>query len=1494
VLCPDEKAFWSDLHNRANTFIADTVNTTQMQSEKCASCGGRHETSKCRRLAPRPDNPNQAPGPNACNWCGIRGHIKRECNKLKGAISRGEVPPEEATKRGGPRTTSTKKEFGGAPRLYTGGDQGRSTATPTSTAIGRCATCKGFGHASAVCPSKKTAALAAARLDADDYEDDGARYVYTYMGLKENMAIPPPSFNPIPRYSAEISMPEGVDGADTLSHEGHTMDWDLFQNITSPQSRDEVLPSTTPGVEVKVPSTPSFAIQSPKVSEDPSGPVWTITTTRSGKGMMTIIDTGAVKAAVTRHTVEATGHKWSEGADVKFIKVDGTSYSPAGVCEEFSFLMGDLQFSVRDYVVDRAPFQLLLGTQFMWATGAGIFPRWNRLILTIPEKVEFNVSTLGPTKANCPPPLDAGEPEEIPLDVGPRTILSIPDTKGVPSLCTYQSCSAIVLGEKDLIAECDGPLALTDAEPMSPEIPTLTLEFVNNLFKFGPEVPEDIKKKVCLDIIEFSDVYSWHEFDLGCITDVPHKIKLVDEKPIVFPSRHALYLPKNDRVIKAKCLPLVEMGVYRLAGQECRNRAQLVVARRQPMDSKDPEDLKHFRVAHDFRGLNAKTVLDPWPITTLEEMTMWVAQWALFFKVDADRGFNQVVMDAGSIDQTGFEMFHQLWVSVRMNFGVISGPATFARNADMMLGDLKFGEKQRIKNYFDDIVGGLAAGDWEALRQSKRELMQKCRAHRWKMKPRKESFGYSVLEIVSHVFKDGFISVPKHRLDALQRMRYPGTATLLKSLLGLANTFLDRVPGFSIRVPNLTALTRQKGKIELSPEAIAEVDHIKEYLRSPAVLMCFQPGRTTYVYTDASVGFHDVAGGLGAVITQVHPTERKEYVCAYASAALSPAQKNYHIARLEALAFIWICGKFNNWMQAQEIIWRNDSRANKFIQDTKFSHNPALCRYALVLQQFKYKMEWIPGVQLISDPLSRLVVVPAGKDALTLPEIVFGTDIGKQVYAAKSAPNPGYSLQTPLPIVRRTGHLNRWAEAVISDYETVDGGGPFPMYVMFEFFSAKEVLRPHQGATGALHFSPGRTVNPVIPSEPSPTLLGPEAVSPVQLSRYDRELWVALKFCRRYQDKEGDPDICEDLRTRKLVKKMIKKRKREDGKIWRDANDRWLLVVETEEDLTGITKELHDGMGHRQARAVIGHFNMRYWAPASAKLIESYVRSCPTCQKFSRNNTLQSPGYCPRGVDVFSHWSVDFAGPFPEDTHTGSKYVILAVDFLSRWVEAKAVRNADAASAATFIYEDIVCRYGTPESLQSDNGSHFINEIIDNLNTILKIHHKRSTSYYPQSNGRVERVVYTIKMSLKKAVEDIGMKDGKAPWTGCLAAVLWAYRCTAHSTTRFSPAFLVFGSNIRLPLDVGDDSTVIPDSTELHRELVARRLRFISDMIPGLRAEKCEPAKVPDTDADGFHVGDWVWLRETKYDGKELRPALGPLSGVGSLGQRRLPNPIRS
>ena len=1047
MLNPEEKAFWSEVHYRSNTFIADNVGFSGNQDLRCGTCGGKHETAKCRRgNIQTGDQSNTGNGLEGCDWCGLQGHFKRECRKLKAAVTRGEESETEYRRRGGPGREGKVPDMGASPSSGQRASQGWQPRTGGSQQkhqpIQRCITCRGFGHTSTVCPTKRTATAAAFNMEIDE-DDAPQKYTFSFMGMSENRCIPPPNFNTTPEYRTEGPI-EIVDEANTTLLDDKTVDFPLLNNILHPRIEPEVIVTATATNDIITEEIqpPSFTITDGRVADEPTGPVWTVTTTNNNREMMTIIDSGAVKAVVTRRTIEAARFDWEPGSDVKFIKADGTSYEPEGVCTSFQFFMGTLKFTTKVYIVNKAPFQLLLGTQFLWATGAGVFPRWNRVILTVPVWMEYKVSTVGPNKSDLRGPIGSEE-EEIPVDVDPIITCSIPEI----AICAFQQAKAIVLGEKDLIAECDGPIELANTE--GSEMPTLTMEFIRNTFKFGPTVPEETIKKACFDILDYSDVYSWHEFDLGCITDVPHRIELTDEIPVVSASRPALYLPKNQRIIEAKCRPLVDMGVHTGGGQDCRNRAQLVIAKRQPAEGENPEDLKHYRVAHDFRGLNSKTVLDPWPMTTLEEMTMWVAQWSIFFKVDADRGFNQVVMAADSVPHTAFEMFHQLWTSVRMNFGVISGPATFARNADIMLGEQKFVEGT-VKNYFDDIVGGAVLGDWEGLRLIKKRLLQRCRDHGWKLKPKKESFGFEELEIVGHVFRDGFISVPKHRLDALQRMRYPGNATILKSLLVLANTFRDRVPGFAIRVPNLTALTRQKVRITLSPEAIAEIDHLKEFLRSPSVLMCFQPGRKTYVYTDASVGHHEMAGGLEAVITQIHPENGQEYVCAYASAGLSPAQKNYHIARLEALAFVWVCGKFNNWMQAQEIIWRNDSRANKFIQDTKFSHNPALCRYALELQQFKYTMEWVPGLDLISDPLSRLVLVPKGKEALTLPELVFGRDLGRPIFAMKNAPRPGVALQYTIPFLQKEGTANRWAEVVSCTHETVDGYA-FPVYLTTEF-----------------------------------------------------------------------------------------------------------------------------------------------------------------------------------------------------------------------------------------------------------------------------------------------------------------------------------------------------------------------------------------------------------------------------------------------------------
>jgi hypothetical protein len=287
-------------------------------------------------------------------------------------------------------------------------------------------------------------------------------------------------------------------------------------------------------------------------------------------------------------------------------------------------------------------------------------------------------------------------------------------------------------------------------------------------------------------------------------------------------------------------------------------------------------------------------------------------------------------------------------------------------------------------------------------------------------------------------------------------------------------------------------------------------------------------------------------------------------------------------------------------------------------------------------------MEWVLGVQLISDPLSRLVMILAGaKEALTLPEIVFGQNLGARVFADKHVPSPGQAIQYPSILARATRNTNKWIERVVSPYEIMDGD-LFHMYVMCEFISAAKIETPENGQLVGL--SPRRMQRPTAVEETKKDkVVGVVAVSPVQLSVYDKELLSLLGSCKGYLLGEETPTG----RRRKILKRLTKGMVWKDSCLWKETGVGRLRVLQDVEEFEEVIREVHDGMGHRQLQAVIGYFATQFWTPASAKLIKSYIRSCKTCQKFSGNNTLHSPGYSPKAVDVVTHWSIDFTGPFP-------------------------------------------------------------------------------------------------------------------------------------------------------------------------------------------------------------------------------------------------------
>ena len=99
---------------------------------------------------------------------------------------------------------------------------------------------------------------------------------------------------------------------------------------------------------------------------------------------------------------------------------------------------------------------------------------------------------------------------------------------------------------------------------------------------------------------------------------------------------------------------------------------------------------------------------------------------------------------------------------------------------------------------------------------------------------------------------------------------------------------------------------------------------------------------------------------------------------------------------------------------------------------------------------------------------------------------------------------------------------------------------------------------------------------------------------------------------------------------------------------------------------------------------------------------------------------------------TFEIWAIDFIGPFPIPAkRTGVRYIITAVEYVTKWAEAELVDTCSSEIAAKFIYENIITRFGCPLTLISDQGTHFINKTIKSLTDQFQIDHRRSTTYHP-------------------------------------------------------------------------------------------------------------------------------------------------------------------
>ncbi|KAL2227023.1 UNVERIFIED_CONTAM: Retrovirus-related Pol polyprotein from transposon [Sesamum indicum] len=234
-----------------------------------------------------------------------------------------------------------------------------------------------------------------------------------------------------------------------------------------------------------------------------------------------------------------------------------------------------------------------------------------------------------------------------------------------------------------------------------------------------------------------------------------------------------------------------------------------------------------------------------------------------------------------------------------------------------------------------------------------------------------------------------------------------------------------------------------------------------------------------------------------------------------------------------------------------------------------------------------------------------------------------------------------------------------------------------------------------------------------------------------------------------------------------------------------------------------VLREIHEGScgNHSGARSLAQKVTrQRYFWPTLMKDCEDFVRRCEKCQKFASQIHTHVVPMTPVSITCpFDQWGIDIMGHFPP-ARAQKKFAIVAVEYFSKWVEAEAVSKITEREAINFIWKNIVCRFGIPRVLISDNGTQFQGRKITSWLQELKIHQNFTAVGHPQSNGQTEVTNRTILQHLKARL------SSKKEWSDELPGVLWAYRTTPRTSTGETPFSLVYGSEAVIPAEIGEES----------------------------------------------------------------------------------------
>ena len=887
-------------------------------------------------------------------------------------------------------------------------------------------------------------------------------------------------------------------------------------------------------------------------------------------------------------------------------------------------------------------------------------------------------------------------------------------------------------------------------------------------------------------LIEFADAFATHDLDIGRFTIFAHRIRTGKAMSLRKSMRRTpLGFDQEERkTLKA----MLDAKVIEPSQSEWASPPVLV-------RKKDGS----WRYCIDFRGLNAVTTRDAYPLPLIEECIDSLADMQWFSTLDMNSGYWQIPVAEQDKEKTAFITKYGLFHFLRMPFGLSNAPATFQRTMNLVLSGLIW---VNVIVYLDDV--NVIGRTFQENLANLRVVLSRFRKYGLKLKPRKCVLFKRETAFLGRRVDSAGVHMTDDHVKAVQEWPEPKNRKQVEQFLGFINYHRSFIQDLAKTTAPLYELTGPKAKWRWGEEHSKAFGQLKQVMTSVPVLGCPKADEPFILDTDAS----DFA--IGGVLSQIQ--DGKERPISFASKVLNSAQRDYCTTRKELLAVVMFTRHFRHYLLGRVFLIRTDHASLVWLM--RFKHpSGQLARWLTELAQYAFQIEHRSGSKhLNADGMSRIPVESAcdyyiaGQDVESLP--CGGCEYCRRVHSQWIRFEEEVDDVVPITVRHRTPVSGQQDDLDLTHLWSDKKDEAVP----------RDTHSPGCMQSGALAQA---CVQP--DSERLVRVIQTETMGDPEVDRGQISNYMEQYSFKELRDKQlRDPDLQPlfgwlehtpdhlpregELRMQSPATHNLWKHRTQlrwhhgvlqyqwDYGAWQS----WLLVVPSqlkEEMLV----HFHDAPtgGHLGVNKTLERLRQRCFWYGMSRDVQVYVTTCAECNQNKRlRANPRAPLQCYQAGNSGDRVHMDILGPFLE-SHRGNKYVLMMVDQFTRWLELQALGMQDAATVAQAFFESYTVRFGVPFVIHTDQGKNFDGNFFRVFCELLESVKTRTTPYRPSSNGQVERYNQQVLNFLR-----CFLQGKQRCWDEYLPVLGMALRATVNRSTGFTPNMLQLGREVNMPADI--------------------------------------------------------------------------------------------